>query len=873
MDDGSNAKIRLFLPYATMTEQHSPMMQQYLGIKKDFPDTLLFYRMGDFYELFYDDAKHAAKLLGISLTARGKSAGEPIPMAGVPVHALENYLAKLVKLGVSAVICEQIGDPAASKGPVERAVTRIITPGTLTDDALLDESRDNVLTAIFQEAERFYMASADITRGDFALSAALTQDSLQAEIERLRPAEILLCEDSRLPNRSDLPRPRRQPAWYFDADSALHLIKTHFEIQSTDSFGVAADDPALRAAGCLLQYLYDTHKQQLPPLAFPKKQQDSEYLLLDAVTRRNLELEYTLGGDAKRSLIGTLNRTATAAGTRTFKRWINQPLINRSQIAARHQATAALLAHADRNAMQSVLKHTADIERITTRIALCSARPRELAQLRDTLAVLPQLAELLAAAAAASPLLAGCLAPLSAHADAAAHLEAALADVPPLAVNAGGIFREGFMPELDELNTLAERSETILEEMEVREREASGIANLKIGYNRVHGYYIDIPRSQSDRAPASWARRQTLKNSERYITEELKILEDRVLHAREQALALEKQAYEQLLSELSMQREALYQLAQTLAAIDVLTAYAVLADQAGYCRPELADAAVIRIKGGRHPVVEQHSGSPFIANDCFLDGKHSLQILTGPNMGGKSTYMRQTALIVILACAGSFVPAAGAVIGCINRIFTRIGAGDDISGGRSTFMVEMTETANILNNADENSLIIMDEIGRGTGTFDGLSLAWAAAEQLAQKNNSLTLFATHYFELTELAERHKNISNIHLSAVEDKDSIVFLHRVEKGPASKSYGLQVAKLAGVPPAVIHQARAKLRQLESERARAAQSFSQAALFDAPEPAAAAIPDNIQNILDTLAHTDPDGITPKTAHELIYVLKESL
>lgn len=852
-------------------ENHTPMMQQYLSIKKDFPDILLLYRMGDFYELFYDDAKRAAKLLGISLTARGKSAGESIPMAGVPVHALETYLAKLVKLGVSAVICEQIGDPSTSKGPVERAVTRIITPGTLTDDALLDETCDNILLTIYHEDKHYYLAYADITRGDFSLSQALTLDTLYAEIERLRPAEILLPESDHLPNRPDMPRPRRQPDWYFDLDSALHLLYNHYHIQSTDSFGIDSHDPALRAAGCLLQYLYDTHKQHIPPLNPPKKQQHHEYLILDAATRRNLELEYTLTGDPKRSLIGTLNRSVSAAGIRTFKRWLNQPLTDQSAIIARLDAVAEMLALPTRTELRQLLKSTADIERITTRIALRSARPRELGQLRDTLSLLPNLTATLSVSQSA--LLSAHQIPLSQHTELANLLEKALTDVPPLNLNNGGIFRAGFLPKLDELTNLAEHSESILEEMERHERETSGINTLKIGYNRVHGYYIDIPRSQSERAPTTWIRRQTLKNSERYITEELKTLEDRVLHAKEQALALEKQAYDKLLQQLDQHRNALYQLGQSLAEIDVLSGYAELAHQHNYQRPKLSNQPLIHIKAGRHPVVEQHSNHPFIANNTELNQKHGLQILTGPNMGGKSTYMRQTALITLLACAGSYVPAESATIGNINRIFTRIGAGDDISGGRSTFMVEMTETANILHNADENSLIIMDEIGRGTGTFDGLSLAWATAEHIAQKNRALTLFATHYFELTELANQHKNICNIHLSAVENKDDIIFLHQVQMGAASKSYGLQVAKLAGVPPNVIHQARQKLHQLESERARANAHLTQIDLFASPSEKPASLPQHIQTLLDTLNQTDPDNLTPKAAHELLYNLKTHL
>ena len=861
---------------STEISAHTPMMQQYLRIKKDFPDTLLLYRMGDFYEMFYEDAKRGGELLGISVTTRGKSAGTPIPMAGVPVHALETYLARLVKQGICAVICEQVGDPGEGKGPVARAVTRVITPGTLTDDALLDESRDNILLALFPYHDRYYLAYADITRGAFQLSGALGEERLHAEIERLRPAETLVPESCHSPDFPDQKRPRRQPDWYFDRDCALNLIKTHYDVQTLDGFGIDAADPSLCAAGCLLQYLYDTHKQTVPPLDAPHLDAKSEHLVLDAVTRRNLEIEYTLAGDPKRSLIGTIDRCQSAAGKRTLKRWINQPLGAHEHIRARHDGVEALLGSADLDALRTLLRDTADVERITTRITLASARPRELAQLRDTLDRAPEIAAALAQAVRKSALLSAHLPALDGQQAIAAELHAALVEAPPPTLKGGGVFAPGYLAELDELIRLGEHSETILAELAEQEKAASGIANLKIGYNHVHGYYIDIPRSQSGAAPGHWRRRQTLKNSERYITAELNALEERILTAREQVLTLEKQAYEHLLGQLSGHRETLFAFARALAESDVLASFALLARDDDYRRPEFTDTPCLHVVAGRHPVVERAGEAPFIPNDLTLDKRRQLLMLTGPNMGGKSTFMRQNALIVVLAHAGCFVPAQAAKIGAIGRVFTRIGASDDLAGGRSTFMVEMNETANILNNADEKSLVIMDEIGRGTGTFDGLSLAWASAVRLATCNHALTLFATHYFELTALADTCKNVANIHLSAVEDKDDIVFLHRVEQGAASKSYGLEVAKRAGVPQAVIHQARLKLRQLESERRIGSARMEQEELLThvaAKAHPPAHIPDHLLALAETLGEADPDDMTPKAAHELLYTLKRKL
>ena len=859
-----------------MTDSHTPMMQQYLGIKKDYPDTLVLYRMGDFYELFYDDAHKAGQLLGISVTTRGKSKDEPIPMAGVPVHALDNYVAKLIRLGQSAVICEQIGDPATSKGPVERAVTRIITPGTITDDALLDEQRDNILLCLYPEGEQYVLAWADLARGHVQTSALTSAENARADIERLRPSEMLIPESSKWTNHPDHARPRRMPNWYFDRDSAARLLREHYGVETLTGFGLEDDDAALAPLGCLLQYLYDTHKNALPPLLPPRRTQSGASLYLDAATRRNLELEYTLSGDTKRSLMGVMNHCASAAGSRLLKRWLAEPLTDHEEVARRHDAVDAFLKNPQSDPAPH-LRHTADIERIATRIALGSARPREIAALRDTLALLPELAQTLAPVARASERLAAHQPHLAAHDDTFSLLNQSLADLPPLTPKDGGIFRKGYHAELDELIDLSENSENILVHLEAAEREKSGIANLKMGYNRVHGYYIEIPRSQAESAPLHWTRRQTLKGYERYITEELKTLEDRVLSARDARLTLEKNLFESLLAELDQKRDALYALAVALAESDVLANFARLAAMRQYSRPRLVNKNSLTLKAARHPVVELHRDAPFTANDLQLDSKRRLLLITGPNMGGKSTYMRQAALIVIMALAGSFVPAESAIIGSLTRIFTRIGASDDLAGGRSTFMVEMTETANILHHADEQSLVIMDEVGRGTGTFDGLSLAWAAALHLLRDNRALTLFATHYFELTELAQTEKHFANVHLSAIEHHDDIVFLHQVKEGAASKSYGLQVAKLAGVPTPVIHQATLKLRQLENEREYGRAPKTQGNLLttppeETPPPAPVFTQGEVQ-VLERLKAARPDHLSPRDALALLYEWQETL
>ncbi|MBR1374923.1 MAG: DNA mismatch repair protein MutS [Cardiobacteriaceae bacterium] len=863
-----------------MTEQqHTPVMRQYLSIKKDYPDTLLFYRMGDFYELFFEDARRASDLLNITLTTRGKTAGEPIPMAGVPAHALDNYLGKLINKGVSAVICEQIGE-AGGKGVIERAITRIITPGTLTDETLLDENRDNILLSIFPDkkstSELFHIAYADISRGEFMLHSNLTESNLHAEIERLKPAEILIPETSSVPlNLSRTVKPKRKFDWYFEQSSAVREVLQYFEVMNLDGFGLNEREPSLAAAGCLLQHLRDTHKMHLPPLSAPIKITENGFMQLDAATRRNLEIEYSLSGDSKYSLAGTINRCRSAAGTRTLKRWLNRALTDFNQINERLDCVEILLNNSEmRIKIRELLRSTADIERIVTRIALHSAKPREIGALRDTLLVLPEIAAALDFERENIPrIFMSILTEIASWQHWAEKLLNTLVENPPALAKDGGIFAENFSPELDRLRALSNHNEEMLTEIENREKEKTGLANLKVAFNQIHGFFIELPTAQARQAPIDWVRKQTLKNGERFITPELKKLENEVLGARDNALALEKNLYNELLFELDRDRENFSRLASKIAALDVLASFAEIAAEKNYCRPSFVDKTSIKIKNARHPVVEQTSANPFIPNSVNLDQNRELLILTGPNMGGKSTYMRQTALIVLMAAAGSFVPAESAQIGKITRIFTRIGASDDLAAGKSTFMVEMSETANILNNADEQSLVLMDEIGRGTGTFDGLSLAWAAALRLSQHNHSLSIFATHYFELTELAKLHRNIRNIHLSAIEDGDSIVFLHQIEDGAASKSYGLAVAKLAGVPPATVHQARAKLRQLEEEREKANRRPQQSSFFPQEEKIAEKekpqLPANLALILDTLQNTDPDTLTPKSAQELIYQL----
>ena len=846
-------------------EQHTPMMKQYLGIKAQHPNILLFYRMGDFYELFFDDARKASELLDISLTARGKSGGNAIPMAGVPYHAVEGYLARLVKMGQSVAICEQVGDPATSKGPVERQVKRIVTPGTISDEALLDDKQDNLLAAVCHTKTAFGYATLDITSGRFAIMDLADEEALMTELQRTNPAELLYPEGFShlylIDQRKGL---RRRPEWEFDLQTAITQLNQQFGTRELNGFGVHNARAALCAAGCVMQYVKDTQRASLPHIRSIQLETNSDSILMDAATRRNLELTQNLSGGTENTLGEIIDHTCTPMGSRMMKRWLHRPLSNHSALLIRQNRVERLLA-SDFISLQSCLKNVGDMERVLARLALRSARPRDFSRLCSAFEQLPEIQQYLQEI---SPELDTLATQIAQFPEFLELLQRAIIDNPPILIRDGGVIAPGYNSELDELRALAKGATNYLEELEAREKARTGIPTLKVNYNKVHGYYIEVSRSYVDQVPAEYVRRQTLKNNERYIIPELKAHEDDVLTSQSRALALEKRLYEELFDLLLPQLDALMQCAMGLAELDVLTNLAERADSLDWHRPELSHQTGIHYEQGRHPVVEQVMRSPFIANPLSMHDSRRMLVITGPNMGGKSTYMRQTALIVLLAYIGSYVPAQGAQIGPIDRIFTRIGASDDLASGRSTFMVEMTETANILNNATQNSLVLMDEIGRGTSTYDGLSLAWSCAEYLAKKINAYTLFATHYFELTQLAQELDNLANVHLDAVEFDDSIRFMHAVQDGPANRSYGLQVAQLAGVPKSVIQLAKQKLHSLESSSLEQAKNA----------PKAQSHPSNQQldlltrsdALAEKLATINPDNLSPKEALDLVYLLK---
>lgn len=852
--------------------QHTPMMQQYLRIKAEYPDMLVFYRMGDFYELFFGDAEKAARLLDITLTKRGHSAGQPIPMAGVPHHAAENYLARLVRQGESIAICEQIGDPASSKGPVERKVVRVVTPGTVTDEALLEERRDNLLGVLFEVDEKFGLSTLDLCSGRFLVQQLDSAEALAGELERLRPAELLLPEDYQLPK--GVPEQRgvtRRPPWHFDLETSQQLLTKQFGTRDLSGFGCNDLPLGVIAAGSLLQYVSETQRSSLPHIRSLAVERHEDAVIIDAATRRNLELEHSISGQPHHTLCGILDQTATSMGSRMLRRWINRPLRNIEQVQERHDAIALLLEKSCFDELHGQLQGVGDIERILSRIALKSARPRDLSTLTDSLALLPQLQHLLQSLD--TVLLQRLAKEVSTHPQLVSLLQQAIMENPPMLLRDGGVIAPGYDAELDELRNLSQNSEQFLLDLEQRERERTGINNLKVSYNRVHGYYIEISRLQSDTVPDEYVRRQTLKSSERFIIPELKKFEDQVLSARERSMAREKALYDELLDLLQQHIAPLQICASALAALDVITTFAERANKLNFNVPKLDDQPGINIEDGRHPVVEQINAEPFVANGVEFSEQRRILIITGPNMGGKSTYMRQIALIVLLAYAGSFVPATSARIGPIDRIFSRIGASDDLAGGRSTFMVEMEETANILHNATENSLVLMDEIGRGTSTFDGLSLAWSCGVELANSIRAYTLFATHYFELTTLPDEYPGIANVHLDAVEHGDSIVFLHAVMEGPANQSYGLQVAALAGIPKEIIQRARTRLHELEqSAQKHADQQANQLPLFGMDSAADDENNSGAEHIvLERLQAIVPDELSPKQALEELYRLKK--
>lgn len=843
----------------TAIEKHTPMMQQFLKIKAQYRNMLLFYRMGDFYELFFDDALHAAKLLDITLTHRGKSNGQPIPMAGVPFHAADGYLAKLVKLGESIAICEQVGDPATSKGPVAREVVRVITPGTLSDQALLEEKQEALLVAVSEAQEKFALASLDMSSGRFILSLHNSVNDVHNELQRLNPAELLIDENSPHPWPGNCIRLR--PAWDYDVSSCIEILKTQFNTHDLQGFGLQQTPLAIAAAGCLINYAQQTQRSLLPHIQAPCIDQRQDFMLLDAATQRNLELTQNLQGNSDNTLLSAIDNTSTAMGSRLLQRWLKRPLKNHQHCQQRLDSVAELSQENLLADLQQHLKQIADLERIITRIALKSARPRDLAQARDSLALLPALQTILKNTH--SPLLQQLREEIATFPEQQKLLQKAIVENPPMVIREGGVIAEGYDTELDELRQLSTTSHQFLEALEKEEQARTNNPNLKVGYNRVHGFYIEITRAQVKDLPAEYIRRQTLKNNERFITPKLKEFEDKVLSSKSRALAREKSLYDDLLEKMVSAIAPLQQCAQALASLDVLSNFAERALALNFKKPELVNHTIIEIENGRHPVIEQVIDHDFIANDTQLDSKRRLLMITGPNMGGKSTFMRQTALIVILANIGCYVPADKVRLGVVDQIFTRIGAADDLASGRSTFMVEMTEAANILNNASANSLVLMDEIGRGTSTFDGLSLAYAMAEDLAARCKALTLFATHYFELTSLAEKHKTIFNIHLDATEHFDEIIFMHKVQEGPANQSYGLQVAKLAGVPPSVIKAARQKLHELENNSVAQNGNPQQPDLFLQQQEK------EESNILQQVKSLNPDELTPRQALEKLYEL----
>ncbi|MBD8526614.1 DNA mismatch repair protein MutS [Pseudomarimonas arenosa] len=878
------------------TAEHTPLMKQFFAAKAEHPDILLFFRMGDFYELFYDDARRAAKLLDITLTQRGQSAGQPIPMAGVPFHAAEGYLARLVALGESVAICEQIGDPAASKGLVERKVVRIVTPGTVTDDALLEERRDTLLAAVSRGKQGFGLAWVDLSAGRFLVQELASEDELSAELARLEPAELLQPDEDGWPAFLSAARGlRRRGPWHFDADSGRRTLLRFYQLHDLTAFGIEDRALAIAACGALLGYLEETQRQALPHLSGIAVESSSDSIAMNAATRRHLELDSRIDGRTEHTVAAVLDSSITPMGGRLLKRWLHRPLRRQALLRERHQAVASLIDNGLFEPLREAFRAIGDVERILARVALRSARPRDLSTLRDALLALPELRSLLdvtpplAAQSqpppdlphratlarggdqpalvddAATGLLGQLALALSGHEHEADLLNRAIKPQPPVVLRDGGVIADGFDAELDRFRRLTEDADSFLVELEAREREQTGIATLKVGYNRVHGYYIEMGKAQADKVPTHYTRRQTLANAERYITEELKQFEDQVLSAKDQALAREKQLWEDLLDQLNVRLQPLKSAASALAELDVLCGFAERAESLNWNAPRLVDEPGIRIVDGRHPVVEAVRDEPFEPNSVELGPERRLLVITGPNMGGKSTYMRQTALIVLLAHIGSFVPASEAEIGPIDRILTRIGAGDDLARGQSTFMVEMAETSYILHHASEHSLVLMDEIGRGTSTYDGLALAKACALQLARANRAMTLFATHYFELTQLAAPGNGIVNVHLDAVEHGDKLVFMHAVKEGPANRSFGLQVAALAGLPKAALKAARAYLEELEGTPGaappRREDPSPQLSLF-------AAAPSALEK---ALAEIDPDQLSPREALESLYQLKQ--
>ena len=848
---------------------HTPMMQQYLTIKAENPDLLLFYRMGDFYEMFFDDAVKASGYLDISLTQRGKANGKPIPMCGVPHHAAEQYLARLVRQGHSVAICEQIGDPATSKGPVERQVARILTPGTVTDEALLDNYADNLLAAVSRNQQgNWALAWINLSCGDFRVAMHQDKESLITDLERLQSSEILCAEKDAEYLKDNAFKMSTRPDWEFDAETGYRGLCKQFA--SLNLHATECDDQPLihQAAGAVIQYLKLTQRTALPHVKTLKREHIKQTIVLDAASRRNLEINHNLRGGEEHTLFSVLNHCQTAMGARLLKRWLSQPLTDTARIKQRLDATEALIENVEYIAISEQLKNISDIERILARIALLTARPRDLSRLRDTLSSLPELTQSLQEFnSTAGNLLAN---KIELFPDLRKLLEHSIIQTPPLLIRDGGVIADGYNQQLDEYRKLTQQSSEYLSALEKAERESTKLSTLKVGYNRVHGYYIEVSRRESDQVPLHYNRRQTLKNVERFIIPELKQYETKILASSSDALYLEKQLYDELIRTIQLQVTELQTMAMSLARLDVLTGFAHYSDENSVVRPEFTTKICIDILDGRHPVVEQSIENDFVPNSTLLNSSEHLQIITGPNMGGKSTYMRQTALLTLMAYCGCPIPASKGLFGPIERIFTRIGASDDIASGRSTFMVEMSEAATILHQANETSLVIIDEIGRGTSTFDGMALAWACADALATQNKSLCLFATHYFELTLLEEQAQGIANLHFDAEEYGDELVFLHHISSGPADKSFGIQVASLAGLPQSVIKKALNKLETLEQKRYH---SDIKKAVVQTEHKSTESTVNTETFFSDAIKKIDPDTMTARQALELLYSLKSHL
>lgn len=844
-------------------QNHTPMMQQYLSIKAQHPNTLLFYRMGDFYELFYDDAKKAAESLDLTLTARGQSAGAPIPMAGVPYHAAESYLAKLIRQGESIAICEQIGDPTG-KGPMKREVVRVLTPGTVSDEALLESKQETLLCAIWPQKSKkpkakVGIATLEFASGRFVLQEVLSSD-LANEIRRINPAEILIPDSL---NDADLPvKPfpcRSRPDWDFDYRAAYHLLCEQFSVKQLSAFECEDLPSAIQAAGAVLRFIHETQGKHLSHIHQLTVDQEAGILHLDDHTRKNLELTTNLNGTKAFTLLGVLDKTQTPMGSRLLQRWLNRPITDPQILSNRYETLSVLHQQYDLSELQSVLKPIGDMERILARVGLQSARPRDLIKLRDGLEALALLQQLIS-----KPLPFMLQPKITLHDEVKDKLAKAIIDNPPMVIRDGGVIKPGYDPTLDELKEISENTEEYLRKLEREEQQQTKLNTLKVGYNRIHGFYIELSRKDADLAPKHYQRRQTLKNVERFITEELKTFEDKILSAREKALQREKKLYEALLNDLLTDLTAMQKSAGFLAELDVLVNLAERAKTLKYVKPKLIQSSKIDIRGGRHPVLEESISDHFTPNDLALNESTQMLLITGPNMGGKSTYMRQTALIIILAHMGSFVPAQQVTLGPIDRIFTRIGAQDNLAKGQSTFMVEMTEAANILHYATDKSFVIMDEIGRGTSTFDGLSLAWACAYYLSQKIKAYTLFSTHYFELTRLADQYPNVQNVHLDAVEQDHQLIFLHQVAPGPLNRSYGIHVARLAGLPQSVITLAEKVLDKLEKK------TFSQE---PTPQRTPTKTEHPYQALIQKIQSLDVDTLKPIEALQILATLKEAL